>query len=86
MMKCYSKLTYTMAAMSDLDFGFRIAGLAQEYGVHGYTTPQVIAFALELYEAGILTDQDMQDFRLVTRRDSSGCLTELFGEKELEMF
>ncbi len=59
MMKCYSKLTYTMASMSDLDFGFRIAGPAQEYGVDGFTTPQTIAFALELYEAGILTDQDM---------------------------
>ncbi|MCJ7426487.1 MAG: hypothetical protein MUO17_05095 [Dehalococcoidales bacterium] len=62
MMKCYSKLTYTMAAMSDLDFGFRIAGLAQEYGVDGYTTPQVMAFAIELYEAGILTDQDLPGF------------------------
>ncbi len=62
MMKCYSKLTYTMAAMSDLDFGFKIAGLAQEYGVDGYTTPQVMAFALELYEAGILTDKDMPGF------------------------
>jgi aldehyde:ferredoxin oxidoreductase len=59
MMKCYSKLTYTMAAMSDLDFGFRIAGLAQEYGIDGYTAPQVMAFAIELYNAGILTDQDM---------------------------
>ena len=62
MMKCYSKLTYTMAAMSDLDFGFKIAGLAQEYGVDGYTTPQVMALAVELYEAGILTDQDMPGF------------------------
>jgi len=62
MMKCYSKLTYTMAAMSDLDFGFKIAGLAQEYGVDGYTTPQVMAFAIELYEAGILTDKDMPGF------------------------
>jgi aldehyde:ferredoxin oxidoreductase len=62
MMKCYSKLTYTMAAMSDLDFGFRIAGLAQEYGVDGYTTPQVMAFAVELYEAGILTNKDMPGF------------------------
>jgi len=62
MMKCYSKLTYTMAAMSDLDFGFKIAGLAQEYGVDGYTTPQVMAFALELYEAGILTDKDLPGF------------------------
>lgn len=59
MMKCYSKLTYTMAAMSNLDFGFKIAGLAQEYGVDAYTTPQVMAFALELYEAGILTDREM---------------------------
>jgi aldehyde:ferredoxin oxidoreductase len=59
MMKCFSKLTYTMAAFADLDFGFRIAGLAQEYGVDGYSAPQVMAFALELYEAGILTDKDM---------------------------
>ncbi|MDP7525705.1 MAG: aldehyde ferredoxin oxidoreductase N-terminal domain-containing protein, partial [Dehalococcoidales bacterium] len=58
MMKCYTKLTYTMAAMSDLDFGFRIAQRATEYGVDGFTTPQVMAFALELYEAGILTDKD----------------------------
>lgn len=59
MMKCFSKLTYTMAAYSDLDFGFRIAQRATEYGVDGYSTPQVMAFALELYENGILTDQDL---------------------------
>jgi aldehyde:ferredoxin oxidoreductase len=59
MMKCYSKLTYTMAAYSDLDFGFKIAQRATEYGVDGFSTPQVMAFALELYDAGILTDQDM---------------------------
>ncbi len=58
MMKCFSKLTYTMAAYSDLDFGFRIAQRATEYGVDGFSTPQVMAFALELYEAGILTDDD----------------------------
>jgi len=56
MMKCFSKLTYTMAAMSDLDFGFKIAQRATEYGVDGFSTPQVMAFALELYENGILTD------------------------------
>jgi benzoyl-CoA reductase subunit BamB len=60
MMKCFSKLTYTMAAMSDLDFGLRIAQLASEYGVDAFSTPQVMAFALELYENGILTDDDMQ--------------------------
>jgi len=59
MMKCYSKLTYTMASMTDLDFGFRIAQRATEYGVDGFSAPQVMAFGVELYEAGILTDQDM---------------------------
>jgi benzoyl-CoA reductase subunit BamB len=59
MMKCYTKLTYTMAAMSNLDFGLRIAQRATEYGVDGYSAPQVMAFALELYEDGILADEDM---------------------------
>jgi benzoyl-CoA reductase subunit BamB len=59
MMKCFSKLTYTMAAMSDLEFGLTIAQRATEYGMDGYSTPQVMAFALELYENGILTDKDM---------------------------
>ncbi len=54
MMKCFSKLTYTMAAYSDLDFGLRIARLATEHGVDGFSAPQVMAFALELKEAGIL--------------------------------
>ncbi|MEJ5358896.1 MAG: aldehyde ferredoxin oxidoreductase N-terminal domain-containing protein [Desulfobacterales bacterium] len=61
MMKCYSKLTYVMGAMvDDLDFGFRIAGRAQEYGVDAYTTPQVMAFAMELLDAGILTPADVE--------------------------
>ena len=58
MMKCFSKLTYTMAAMSDLEFGLSIAQRATEYGVDGFSTPQVMAFALELYENGILSDDD----------------------------
>lgn len=58
MMKCFSKLTYTMAAMSNLDFGLRIAQRATEYGVDAFSTPQVMAFALELLENGILTDED----------------------------
>jgi benzoyl-CoA reductase subunit BamB len=59
MMKCFSKLTYTMAAMvDDLDFGFRIAQRATEYGVDGFSTPQIMAFAFELREAGILTEED----------------------------
>ncbi len=59
MMKCFSKLTYAMAAfVEDLDFGFRIAQRATEYGVDGFSVPQVMAFAVELKEAGILTDAD----------------------------
>ena len=59
MMKCFSKLTYTMAAfVDDLDFGFKIAQRATEYGVDGFSTPQIMAFAFELKETGILTDAD----------------------------
>ncbi|MBM4321456.1 MAG: aldehyde dehydrogenase, partial [Deltaproteobacteria bacterium] len=59
MMKCFSKLTYTMAAFSDLEFGLRIAQKATEHGVDAFSAPQTMAFALELHEAGILTDQEM---------------------------
>ncbi len=59
MMKCFSKLTYSMAAfVEDLDFGFRIAQKATEYGVDGFSVPQTMAFAIELKDAGILTDAD----------------------------
>jgi len=61
MMKCFSKLTYTMAAFSNLDFGLNIAQRATEYGVDAFSAPQVMAFALELYENGILTDDDMPE-------------------------
>ena len=61
MMKCFSKLTYTKAAYSSLEFGLRLAQKATEYGLDGYSTPQVMAFALELYENGILTDKDLPD-------------------------
>ncbi len=61
MMKCFTKLTYNMAAfVDDLDFGFRIAQRATEYGVDGFSTPQIMAFAFELLEAGILTDKDFE--------------------------
>ena len=54
MMKCFSKLTYTMAAFSDLDFGFKIAQRATEYGVDGFSTPQIMAFAFETQGSGHL--------------------------------
>ena len=58
MMKCFSKLTYTMGAMSDLDFGLRIAQKATEHGVDAFSAPQTMAFAIELLEDGILKDAD----------------------------
>jgi benzoyl-CoA reductase subunit BamB len=59
MMKCFTKLTYAMAAfVDDLDFGFKIAQKATEYGVDGFSMPQTMAFGFELKEAGILTDAD----------------------------
>ena len=62
-MKCFTKLTYILGAMADdLDFGFDIGSVAQSYGVDGFSAPQVMAFAIELYEAGILTDEDMPGF------------------------
>ncbi len=82
--KCYSKLTYAMAAYGDLDFNYNIIGITQEYGLDAYSTPQVMAFAIELYEAGILTDKDLPGFpanneerffylvEKITRRDGIG--------------
>jgi len=58
MMKCFSKLTYTMGAFSDLDFGLRIAQKATEHGVDAFSAPQTMAFAIELLEDGILKDSD----------------------------
>ena len=40
------KDTYHMAAFLELDFSYEILGIAQEYGVDSYSTPQVMAFAL----------------------------------------
>lgn len=60
--KCYSKLTYAMAAFKELDFNYDILGVTQEYGLDGFSTPQVLAFGLELYENGVLTDADLPDF------------------------
>ncbi|MBT3363743.1 MAG: aldehyde dehydrogenase [Chloroflexi bacterium] len=60
--KCYGKLTYAMAAYQDVAFNYDIMGLTQEYGLDSFSTPQVLAFACELYEAGILTDKDLPDF------------------------
>ena len=56
--KCYGKDTYHMASFQELDFTYEFLGHSQELGLDSYSTPQVIAFALELLEAGILTEKD----------------------------
>lgn len=56
--KCFGKDTYHMAAFLELDFSYEILGTAQEYGVDSYSTPQVMAFALELLQDGILSQDD----------------------------
>jgi len=60
--KCYGKLTYAMAAYKDLGFNYEMQSVTQEYGLDSFSTPQVLAFAVELYEAGILTEVDLPNF------------------------
>ncbi len=61
MAKCFGKLTYSMAAYVDsMDFAWRTLQRATEYGMDSFSTPQIIAFGIELYEAGILTDKDFE--------------------------
>ena len=47
-----------MASFQELDFTYEILPVAMDLGFDSYSTPQVIAFALELLEAGILTEKD----------------------------
>ncbi len=62
-LKCSQHVRYIPAARShNLDFGFKISGLSDEYGIDGFSSPLLLAFACELYEAGILTDKDMPGF------------------------
>jgi aldehyde:ferredoxin oxidoreductase len=61
-LKCFGKDTYHMAAYKDVDFSYYMLSFTQEYGLDSYSTPQVLAFGIELYEAGILTDKDMPGF------------------------
>ena len=59
MLKCSQHIRYIVAARTDsMDFGFKMACLSDEQGIDGFTAPLVMAFALELYENGILTDED----------------------------
>ena len=59
--KCYGKDTYHMASFQELDFTYEILSIAQDLGLDSYSSPQTIAFALELLEAGILTEKDFPE-------------------------
>ncbi|MBI2917746.1 MAG: aldehyde dehydrogenase [Chloroflexi bacterium] len=58
-LKCWSVHGYWMASKLDIDFELKMCGISHDYGLDSWSTPLVIAFALELYDAGILTDRDM---------------------------
>ena len=61
-LKCFGRATYHMGAFKEHDYSYAIAPVAHEYGLDSYSTPQVMAFAVELYEVGILTDKDLPGF------------------------
>lgn len=58
-LKNYSKLAYALAACDDLEFDYDILAAMQDYGLDEFAMPQIVTFALELYGAGILTDEDL---------------------------
>ncbi len=59
MAKCFGKLTYSMGAMIDqLSFDFEILQKATEYGVDSFSTPQILAFGVELRRAGIIPESE----------------------------
>ncbi len=61
-LKNYSKLACAMAAYENLEFDYDILAALQDYGLDEFAMPQVVAFALELYGAGILSEEDLPEF------------------------
>lgn len=61
-LKNYGKLAYAMAAYADLELNYDILAALQNYGLDESAMTQIVAFAVELYEAGILTDKELPDF------------------------
>ncbi|MDP3879350.1 MAG: aldehyde ferredoxin oxidoreductase N-terminal domain-containing protein [Dehalococcoidales bacterium] len=57
--KCRSPFRFTAAAdVQDYDFNLRCASLAQRYGLDVGSAPAAAAFAIDLYQKGILTKED----------------------------
>ncbi len=61
-LKSYSKLAYATAAYADLKINYDVLFGMQEYGLDESATLQAVSFALELRQAGILTDAELPDF------------------------
>lgn len=61
-LKSFCKLAYAMSAYDDLKFNYDILADMQDFGLDEFSMPQIIAFAVKLYEAGILTAEDLPDF------------------------
>lgn len=61
-MKSYSKLAYAMAAYGDLKINYDILYTLQNYGLDESAILQILSFAIQLYQAGILTDEELPEF------------------------
>jgi len=80
-LKNYSRLVYAMAAYKDLKLNYDLLAGMQDFGLDEFAMPQIVAFAVELYEAGILTEADLPGFPA----DSIGrfaCLIEKIARRE----
>jgi len=59
--KCWTKNAYHFGAFEEINFSLEIMGYAQEQGLDSWSTPLVVAFAIELYDDDILTDEDFPE-------------------------
>lgn len=62
LLKSYAKLAYAMAAYPQLQFNYDVLYAMQDCGLDEFATAHLLAFALELHQAGILTEADLPDF------------------------
>lgn len=61
-LKNYGRLAYAMATYGELRLNYDVLAAMQEYGLDEFSMPQVVVFAIRLYEAGILSNGDLPDF------------------------
>ncbi|BBO86040.1 aldehyde ferredoxin oxidoreductase [Desulfosarcina ovata subsp. sediminis] len=59
MAKCYSKLSYLFGSETeDQNFSWKILSKSFRYGVDSFSTPQVLAMAVEMRRDGVLKEED----------------------------